>query len=121
MKPLLSLLLLQPIMVKSSLLNSPYLVTSKTVLLPDKLLSKPFFVLVLKLLVPPQMVLPIDMVDTVVLLVPFHPPVLEEEFLPMPQTKLMLLLMLLLTKLQPNLPLLKFQFMSNHHSPLLLL
>lgn len=122
MKPLLSLLLLQPITVKSSLLNSPYLVTSKTVLLPDKLLSKPFFVLVLKLLVPPHQVLPIDMVDTVVLLVPFQPPVLEEDSdflltLPIPQT----VLMLLLTKLQPNQPLLKFQFMSNHHSPLLLL
>lgn len=125
MKPLLPLLLLQPITVKYSLFNSPYLVTSKTVLLPDKLLSKPFFVLFLKLLVPPKMVLPINMVDTVVLLVPFQPPVLEEDSnkdflltLPMLPIKLMLVM---LPKLQPNQPLLKFQFMSNHHLPLLLL
>jgi len=122
MKPLLSLLLLQPITVKSSLFNSPYLVMSKTVLLPDKLLSKPFFVLFLKLLVPPHQVLPINMVDTVVLLVPFQPPVLEEDsnkdfLLTLP----ILLMLVIKPPLQPNQPLLKFQFMSNHHLPLLLL
>lgn len=123
MKPRLSLLLLQPITVKSSLFNSPYLVMSKTVMLPDKKLSKPFFVLLLKLLVELVLLLPIDSVDTVVLLLlPYQPPVLEEEFLPpMPPKPIPLMLLIKQIPLQPNQPLLKFQFMSNHHLLLLLL
>lgn len=75
----LSKLLLHPMVVSFSPLNLPYLVMSKTVLLMDKKPSKPFFVLVLKLLVPLLLVLLIDMVDTVVLLVPSQPLVLEED------------------------------------------
>lgn len=119
LRPLL--LLLQVITVKSSLLNLPYLVTSKTVPLKDKKLSKPFFVLVLKLLVLLLPVLLINTVDTVVLQVLFQLPVLEEDLL-----KLDFLLMLLTepTKpIPPQLlqPLLKLRFMSNHLLPLQLL
>lgn len=79
MKLLLSKLLLLPIMVPFLLLNSPYLVMSKTVLSKVKKPSKPFFVLVLMLLELLQHGLLINTVDTVVSEVLFQLPVLEED------------------------------------------